>query len=100
MTLRLETFSFLPPLTVEEVRRQIRHILDQGWLPIVEYSRDPSEFLWSWWSLPMLEAGVDEVIAELDACAEAHPEAYVRLVGWDPSGGQRPRAAFVVRRPR
>jgi ribulose-bisphosphate carboxylase small chain len=99
MTLRLETFSFLPPLSADDIRRQIEHILNQGWLPIVEYSTEPSEFLWSWWKLPMLEATTNDVIAELDDCASAHPHAYVRLVGWDSAGGQRPRVAFVTHRP-
>ncbi len=100
MTTRLETFSFLPPLDRRDVRLQIEHILAEGWLPIVEYGTDPTQFLWSWWKLPLMEATVEQVVEEIDACAHAHPDAYVRLVGWDAAGGQRPRIAFVVRRPR
>ncbi len=103
MSLRLETFSFLPPLTSEEVRAQIGYILDQGWLPIVEYSErpGPDETLWHWWKLPMLDSPtVGDVVAEIEACTDAHPGAYVRLVGFDPTVRQRARTALVVHRPR
>jgi len=101
MSLRLETFSFLPPLTSDEVRRQTEYVLDQGWLPIVEYTQRPAESLWSWWKLPMLDdPSPDDVVAELETCAAAHPDAYVRLVGFDPLERQAARVAFVVHRPR
>ncbi len=96
----LETFSFLPPLTADEVRRQIEYVRSQDWLPIIEYSADPSESLWSWWTLPMLDAATDDVMSELDACADTHPDAYVRVIGFDPRDRRTARAAFVVHRPR
>ena len=32
---KFETFSYLPPMTVEQVRRQIAYSIAQGWNPAV-----------------------------------------------------------------
>ncbi len=100
-TMRLETFSYLPRLSAEQVVRQIEHILRQGLVPAVEYTLEPWARgpYWSMWGLPMFEVrSVEEVVAALAACAEANPGAYVKLIGYDPRR-QGQVAAFVVHRP-
>ena len=37
-TRKYETFSYLPPMTPEQVRRQIGYALSQGWNPAVEHT--------------------------------------------------------------
>lgn len=99
MTRRLETFSYLPPMTAEQVRAQVANVVDRGLVPWVEYAVDPApgDHLWSLWRLPMTDLpSLDEVFAEVNACAEANPMANIRLVGYDPAR-QNQAVAFVVR---
>jgi ribulose-bisphosphate carboxylase small chain len=100
-TLRLETFSYLPRLSDEQVARQVEHILRQGLVPAVEYTLEPRppSVYWSMWGLPMFEVrSVEEVMAALAACANANPRAFVKLIGYDPRR-QGEVASFVVHRP-
>ncbi len=99
MTLRLGTFSYLPPFSGEELAGQIRYLLETGLIPAVEHSSDPRKTYWGMWKLPLFEAGsVEEVLAELEACRAAHPEDYVKLIGYDPRR-QGQAVSFVVHRP-
>lgn len=100
-TMRLETFSYLPRLSDEQVARQIKHILGQGLVPAVEYTLEPGprSVYWSMWGLPMFEVrSVEEVVAALAACAKANPGGFVKLIGYDPRR-QGQVASFVVHRP-
>jgi len=101
-TRRFETFSFLPPLTEEEIAAQVRHILDRGLIPAIEYTTDPRSrnVFWSMWKLPLFDSRtVEDVVSEVEACAEDHPDSYVKLVGYD-RRKQGQVVAFVMRRPR
>ena len=100
-TRRFETFSYLPPLTDEEVGLQVRSILARGHVAGIEHAPDPSahERYWSMWKLPLFGVTtVAEVLTEIAACAAEHPDSHVRVVGYDPRR-QCQVAAFVVRRP-
>ena len=99
MTRRLGTFSYLPPMTTEQLRAQVANVVDRGLVPWVEYATDPApgDHLWSLWRLPMTDGpGLDEVLAEIDACAAANPDANIRLVGYDPAR-QNQAVSFVAR---
>ncbi len=98
-TRRLGTFSYLPPLTSEQTRAQVANIVDRGLMPWIEFAPapHPRDHLWSLWRLPMTSApSVDDVLAEVEACAAAHPEAHVRLVGYE-ARTQNRAVDFVVR---
>ena len=100
-TMRLETFSYLPRLSDEQVARQVEHILRQGLVPAVEYTLEPGprSVYWSMWGLPIFEVrSVEGVMAAMAACAEANPEGFVKLIGYDPRR-QGQVASFVVHRP-
>ena len=98
---KTETFSYLPPLTREQITQEIQYILDQGWIPGVEYTPeiDPADSYWHWWKLPLFNAQTpEEVLAEIDACREAHPDCFIKVTGYDNSKrGQM--QGFVVYRP-
>lgn len=98
---RLETFSYLPQMTREQISAQIASILERELVPAVEHATDPGPrtSYWILWTLPLFDARTPEaVLAEVDACASANPHAYVRVIGYDAKrGGQA--AAFVVRQP-
>ena len=98
---RLETFSYLPPLTDDQIAAQIGSILERGSILAIEHTVDPGPWntYWSLWKLPLFDARAPEaVLAEVETCVRANPDAYVRLSGYDPKRGGRD-ASFVVRRP-
>jgi ribulose-bisphosphate carboxylase small chain len=80
------TFSYLPPMTAEQVRRQVDYILARGWTPAIEHTeaaRTPGSY-WSMWKLPMFgERSAERVLAEAEACRKANPGHVVRLIGYD-----------------
>ncbi len=84
--MRTETFSFLPPLTPNEIAKQVQYILNQGWSAGIEYSTDisPENSYWNFWKLPFFgEKEVSRIMEEMQACREANPEAYIRIIGYD-----------------
>jgi len=97
---RFGTFSYLPPLTDEQIRAQVAHMVRQGWSCSVEHvepARATAGY-WYLWKLPLFgERSVDAILAEAARCAAAHPGDHVRLVGYD-ARRQTQGLAFVVRR--
>lgn len=83
---RLGTFSYLPPLSREQILLQVEYILAEGWscsIEHVEPSRSTSTY-WYMWKLPLFgERDAQVVMDEVDACHQAHPGDHVRLIGYD-----------------
>jgi len=83
---KFETFSYLPEMTKEQIRKQVEYIVSKGWNPAIEHTEPENAFshYWYMWKLPMFgETGVDKILAEAEACHKAHPGNHVRLVGYD-----------------
>ena len=83
---KFETLSYLPPLTDEQVRAEVKYIVSKGWNPAIEHCEPENAFsnYWYMWKLPMFgETDVDRVLAEAAACHRAHPDNHVRLIGFD-----------------
>ena len=97
------TFSFLPDLTDEQIRRQVEHALDQGWALSVESTDDPHprNVYWDMWGEPMFElADPGPFLREMAACRAAHPDRYVKVNAFDASSGwETVRLSFIVQRP-
>ncbi len=97
---KMETFSYLPELTREEIRKQVEYIVSQGWNPAVEHI-EPAyarATYWYMWKLPMFgETDVDRILAEVDACHEANPGNHVRLIGYDNTNQTQGTAMVVYR---
>ncbi len=95
------TFSYLPPLTEEQITAETASILKSGSIPAIEHTTEPGprNTYWNLWKLPLFDAtSAEAVLAEVEACARANPGAYVRLTGFDAKRrGQV--ASFLVRRP-
>jgi len=97
---KLGTFSYLPTLSREQIRRQVEYILAQGWTCSIEHVEPAraSNTYWYMWKLPMFgEQDASPVMAELDRCQQAHPGDHIRLVGYD-RRRQTQGLAFVVHR--
>ena len=103
MRLTQGTFSFLPDLDREQIAKQIRYCLTNGWAVNVEYTDDPHprNTYWEMWGLPMFDiADSAGIMLEVDACREAFPNHYVRVSAFDSSRGvESLRLSFIVNRP-
>lgn len=97
---RGETFSYLPPMTPERLRKQIHYLIAQGWNPAIEHTEPEKSFssFWYLWKLPFFgETSVDRILGELEACHRANPGHHVRLLGYD-NYTQSQGTAFIVYR--
>jgi len=83
---KLGTFSYLPQMTPEQIRKQIDYIVSKGWNPAIEHT-EPEHArsnYWYMWKLPMFgESDVDAILAEIEECKSANPGHHVRLIGYD-----------------
>ena len=97
------TFSFLPDLTDEQITKQIKYSINQGWAVSIEYTDDPHprNTYWEMWGQPMFDlrdpAGI---MMELDECRKTYPNHYIRMLAFDNSHGwETTRLGFIVNRP-
>src|SRR5207237_5403590 len=97
------TFSYLPELTDDEIRKQIQYALDNGWACSVEFTDDPHprNVYWEMWGLPLFDLDEpDGVLTEINACRATFPRHYIRVNAYDASYGRQTTAlSFVVQRP-
>lgn len=83
---KFETFSYLPPMTAAQIRKQVEYIVSRGWNPAIEHCEPEHAGLdyWYMWKLPLFgETDVDRILAEAQACHKANPGHHVRLIGYD-----------------
>ena len=97
------TFSFLPDLSDEEIRLQVRYGLSRGYAWSVEYTDDPHprNTYWEMFGMPMFDlhdpAGV---MLELAECRKSFPSHYIRLMAFDSTRGVESIVmSFIVNRP-
>jgi len=104
MKLTQGTFSFLPDLTDEEIRKQVEYCLSNGWPVNVEFTDDPHprNSYWEMWDFPMFDlTDAAAVMFEIDACREAHPNHYIKVNGYDVTRGRETVSlSFIVNRPK
>jgi ribulose-bisphosphate carboxylase small chain len=99
--MKLETFSYLPALTTQQVLRQVHYLLQQGLVPAIEYVDKPTahDHYWTMWKLPRFDArAAEDVVAEVEACKAANPHSFIKLIGYD-RRRQTQAVSFVLHRP-
>jgi ribulose-bisphosphate carboxylase small chain len=97
---KFETFSYLPEMEKDQIRKQVEYIVSKGWNPAIEHTEPANAFdhYWYMWKLPMFgETDVDRILAEAEACHKAHPGNHVRLIGYD-NFAQSQGASMVIYR--
>jgi len=115
----LETFSYLPPLTVDQIAKQVDYIVNNNWTPCLEFADAEHAYVsetfvarvspaeagyydnryWTMWKLPMFGCtDSSQVLKEVEACTKAYPDCYIRMVGFD-ANRQVQVAGLVVHRP-
>ena len=114
-----ETGSFLPAFDDDKIVKGTNYLLKNGWTPCVEFSY-PEEALtldhgkhldssisacyydnryWTMWKLPMYGCtDAQQVLAEIQKCIAAFPQAYVRICSFD-NIQQVQTAGFLCYRP-
>ena len=97
------TFSFLPDLTDEQIRKQVEYCLKNDWAVSVEFTDDPHprNSYWEMWGQPMFDlkdpAGV---VQEIDACRKGCSIHYLKVNAFDSTRGwESVRLSFIVTRP-
>jgi len=114
-----ETLSYLPPLTNDQIAKQIDYIVSNGWIPALEFADAESAYVgsantirfgavaagyydnryWSMYKLPMFGCtDASQVLAEIKNATEAFPDAYIRVAAFD-NVRQVQVVAFLVHRP-
>ena len=98
---RYETLSYLPPLSDAQIAKQIQYIIDQGYIPAIEFNEtsEPTEYFWTMWKLPLFGArDVREVLDEAQACRSEYSNCFVRVVGFD-NVKQCQVLSFIIHKP-
>lgn len=97
------TFSFLPDLSDDEIRAQIKYCLANKWAVSVEFTDDPHprNTYWEMWDLPMFDlADPAGILMEVNACRKAYPNHYIRVLAFDNKRGvESVTLSFIVNRP-
>ncbi|MDH3637931.1 MAG: ribulose bisphosphate carboxylase small subunit [Gammaproteobacteria bacterium] len=99
---KFETFSYLPEMDKDQIRKQVEFIVKKGWNPAVEHTEPENSFghYWYMWKLPLFgETDVDKILAEAATCHKAHPTHHVRLVGYDNYAQSQGTAMVIYRGP-
>ncbi len=97
-------FSFLPPLTDEQITAQIKYALGKGWALSVEYTDDPHprNTYWEMFGAPMFDlkdpAGI---LMEVNNCRKTFPNQYIRVMAFSSVRGvESPTMSYIVNRPK
>jgi ribulose-bisphosphate carboxylase small chain len=103
MHLTQGTFSYLPPLTDDEIAAQIQYALDRGWAVSIEHTDDPHprNVYWEMFGLPLFDLhDPGAILDEVRKCRSEHPAVYIRVNAYDRSVGRQTTAlSFIVQRP-
>jgi ribulose-bisphosphate carboxylase small chain len=98
------TFSFLPDLTDDQIRKQIDYCLANGWAMNVEFTDDPHprNTYWEMWGSPMFDVkDAATIMSAITTCRKACPNHYVKVNAFDSAPGwETVRLSFIVNRPR
>lgn len=98
------TFSYLPDLTVAQIRAQVEYCLAQEWAVSVEHTDDPHprNTYWEMFGQPMFDLrDAAGVMAEVESARATLPERYIKVNAFDATRGfETVRLSFIVNRPR
>ena len=103
MRLTQGTFSFLPDLSDEQIRKQIEYCIGRGWAVSIEHTDDPHprNVYWEMHGQPMFDiADAEPVLTALAECRRVFPRSYVKINAFDAGHGwESLRLSFIVQRP-
>merc|ERR1719335_1050294 len=94
---KYETLSYLPPLSNDQISKQIDYMIINNWTPALEFSDDGDVYLntrlgpgyydnryWSMYKLPMFGCkDASQVVREIENCKREYPHAKIRVIAYD-----------------
>ncbi|WP_353836013.1 ribulose bisphosphate carboxylase small subunit, partial [Acinetobacter baumannii] len=109
---KFETLSYLPPLTTEQLIKQIEYLLRSKWIPCLEFSKEgfvyrkyhasPGYYdgrYWTMWKLPMFGCtDAVQVVNELEEAKKEKPDSFIRIIGFD-NNRQVQCISFIAYKP-
>jgi ribulose-bisphosphate carboxylase small chain len=99
------TFSYLPDFDDERLALHIKYAIGNGWAMMVEHTDDPNprNSLWEMWEQPRFDVEPEDaslVLDDVNACREAYPARYIKLVAYDSTRGRQTTGlSIIVNRP-
>ncbi|KAL6319516.1 hypothetical protein AAG906_014192 [Vitis piasezkii] len=111
--MKFETLSYLPPLTDEQLSKEVDYLLRMKWIPCLEFTklypyphrehnRSPGYYdgrYWTMWKLPMFGCTDSaQVMKEVQEARTAYPNAHIRIIGFD-NTRQVQCIAFIAYKP-
>jgi ribulose-bisphosphate carboxylase small chain len=97
------SFSLLPDLTDEQIKKQIDYAVKRGFAVSVEYTDDPHprNCYWEMWGLPLFDMpDSSAILFELNECRKAHTNMYIKINAFNNARGVESCAlSFIVQRP-
>lgn len=103
MRLTQGTFSFLPELTDDQIRKQLEYAISKKWAVNIEYTEDPHprNSYWELWGLPLFDiADPKTVMFELESCRKQNSNLYIKINAFDNTRGiESCVLSFLVNRP-
>ena len=97
------SFSLLPDLTDEQIKKQVEYAIKRGFSVGIEYTDDPHprNAYWDMWGLPLFDIkDSTTVMYELAECRKANPNYYIKINAFNNERGvESSSMSFIVQRP-
>ena len=81
---KFETFSYLPEMDADGIRKQVEYIVSKGWNPAIEHTEPENAMshYWYMWKLPMFgETDVDRVLPAWNIARRRSSRAWASFGG-------------------
>ena len=103
MRLTQGTFSFLPDLTDDQIKKQVEYAISNGWAINIEFTEDPHprNNYWELWGLPLFDiSDAATVMFEISSCRKQHSNLYIKVNAFDNTRGVESCVlSFIINRP-
>jgi ribulose-bisphosphate carboxylase small chain len=97
------TFSLLPDLTNEQIKKQIEYSIKSGFAVSIEWTDDPHprNCYWEMWGLPLFDIpDASTIMFELEEARKIHKNVYIKINAFNNARGvESTGLSFIVDRP-
>jgi ribulose-bisphosphate carboxylase small chain len=104
MRLHQGSFSLLPDLTDEQIKKQIQYCIKNKYAVGIEWTDDPHprNAYWEMWGLPLFDVpDAATILYEITEARKAHPNVYIKVNAFNNTRGvESTGLSFIVQRPK
>jgi ribulose-bisphosphate carboxylase small chain len=97
------SFSLLPDLTNEQIKKQIEYAIKSGFAVSIEWTDDPHprNCYWEMWGLPLFDIpDASTIMFELEEARKIHKNVYIKINAFNNARGvESTGLSFIVDRP-